>query len=136
MGRPALSPPVSYPTCGFSCLHWLGGWGTGSGPPPGKVGASSLMPGSSMGENSAWRRSCLEFHLSLYSQPFQQAKSVTIPLKLIGKLSSPGFKGCPAQAGRTTLCTQGQRLPGLSLLFPVSHTYLHAHTHAHTTEPS
>ena len=61
---------------------------------------------------------------------------MAITLKLIGKLSSAGFKGSPAQAGGSVLCTQGQRLPGLSPPPSLSQFLTHTYSRTHTTEHS
>lgn len=61
---------------------------------------------------------------------------MAITLKLIGKLSSAAFKGSPAHAGESVLCTQGQRLPGLLPPPSLSQFLTHTYSRTHTTDPS
>lgn len=61
-------------------------------------------------------------------------EGMTIPLTPIGKLSSPGFKGAPSQAGGRVLGTRGIEASGsfLYLCLSLTHTYSGTHSTKHS----
>ena len=55
-------------------------------------------------------------------------EGMTVPLTLIGKLSSPSFKGAPSQAGGSVLGTRGIEASGSFPYLSLSHTHIFRHT--------